>query len=761
MWRSIWRIVACTAAIIGAGFGTLAGAHAQPADRAVTDAGRVWRHYPRTVEAPPGSPNILLILTDDVGFGASSPFGGPIPTPSFAALASSGLRYTEFHTTAMCSPTRAALLTGRNHHAVASGVIAEMSTDEEGYTSVIPDTAASVGEILHENGYATAWFGKNHNTPKWENTPIGPYDHWPNAMGFDYFYGFNGSQTNQFAPALIENRNIIDPPRIEDYILEQDLVDHAIHWLDLRHTLTPQKPFLLYYASGSTHMPNQAPAAWIAKFRGQFDMGWDQMREQTFARQKMLGVIPADTKLTPRPSQIPAWDSLTADQKRIAARLMEVYAAQLAYSDDQIGRILEELKRTGDIDNTVVIFIQGDNGAAGEILAGTRNYTGTFAGVQESDHESLAHLDEFGGPKSLGLYPVGWAWAMDTPFQWSKQVASHFGGTRNGMVIAWPHHIKDPGAFRTQFHHVIDIAPTIYEMAHITPPAVVKGVRQQSFDGASLLYTLDNSQAASRHREQYFEMLGNAAFYKDGWIASTTPIRAPWEASAPPGVTTHPWELYDLAHDYSQADNIASKYPNKLKELQADFLAAAKANKVLPLDDSFIARFNPLRRPALLRGRKDFTFYPSATRYPDAAFPQLGPDWKITVDLDVPEHGADGPLIVGGDRFTGWGLLVVGSKPVFISRTSDRVADMVSVEGPSALPPGHHELSVEFQKHKAILRLDEQALAEREMSKPLGRVADVYVGRTGLVPLVDAMQLPPVYGGKIDHVDIRLGGGTP
>ncbi len=723
---------------------TAIGAYAQPAQQSANVQAPRWHAFPQPKTAPAGAPNVLLIMTDDVGFGASSPFGGPIPTPTFAALASSGLRYVRFHTTAMCSPTRAALLTGRNHHAVGSGVISDMSTDEDGYTSVIPDSAATIGEVLLENGYATAWIGKNHNTPQWENTPVGPFNHWPNAMGFDYFYGFNGADTDQFAPALIENRNAIDPPKQAGYILDRDLADHAVHWLDVHHSLTPNKPFFLYLAPGSAHMPNQAPADWIAKYRGQFDTGWDKMRELTFARQQALGIVPKDARLTPRPEAIPAWDSLNDDRKRVSARMMEVFAAQLAFDDDQIGRVIAELKETGDFDNTLIIFIQGDNGAAAEILDGSRNYAATFGGADESAHETLAHLDELGGPKSSGLYPVGWAWGMDTPFQWAKQVASHFGGTRNGMVISWSGHIPHGGEIRTQFHHVIDIAPTIYEAAHIVPPTVLHGTKQQPLQGGSMLYSITEPDAPSTHHAQYFEMLGNAAYYQDGWIASTTPIRLPWAATPMPGAKEHGWELYDLRGDFSQADDVAARYPDKLKALKAGFMEAAKANNVLPLDDSFITRFNPDNRPSLLAGRTHFTYYPGATRYSDKAFPTLRKDWRIDVDLDVQAASADGVLIAQGDRFSGWGLSLAKGAPRFIYRISDRPTDTTEITAPTPLTPGRHIVTIAFAPipgalgPTATLTVDGTAMANATVPK-LGQAeqGDVYVGRAGAIPLTD------------------------
>jgi arylsulfatase len=730
-----------------------AAAHAQPADKH-------WQAFPQPKAAPAGAPNVLLIMTDDVGFGASSPFGGPIATPTFAALAAGGLRYTQFHTTAMCSPTRAALLTGRNHHAVGSGVIGDMSTDQDGYTSAIPDSAATIAEILLENGYATAWVGKNHNTPQWENTPVGPFNHWPNAMGFDYFYGFNGADTDQYAPALIENRNAIDPPKQADYILDRDLADHAVHWLDIHHSLTPDKPFFLYLAPGSAHMPNQAPADWIARYRGRFDMGWDKMREATFAHQKELGTVPKDARLTARPDAIPAWDSLSDDQKRVYAREMEVYAAQLAFADDQIGRVITELKATGDYDNTLIVYIQGDNGAAAEIFDGSRNYAATFGGAAESTAETRAHLDDLGGKKSSGLYPVGWAWGMDTPFQWAKQVASHFGGTRNGMVLSWPGHIPHGGEVRTQFHHVIDIAPTIYEAAHITPPVTVRGEKQQPLQGVSLLYSIAKPDAPSTHRSQYFEMLGNAAFYQDGWIASTTPIRLPWAATPLPGAQEHAWELYDLRTDFTQADNLAARYPDRLKALQAGFMAAAKANKVLPLDDSFITRFNPDNRPSLLGNRTHFTYYPGPSRYSDKAFPTVRKDWQIDADLDVPDAAADGTLIVQGDRFSGWGLVLAKGTPRFVYRVGDRASDVTEVKGTAPLSPGHHVVSVAFAPVSGGVQITltvDGAAAANATAPKLGQAeqGDVYVGRAGAIPLTD--DAPASVGGTgLRRIDVTV-----
>ncbi len=723
-----------------------------------------WRHFPEPPRAPQGAPNVLLIMTDDVGFAASSTFGGPIPTPTFDQLAAHGLRYNEFHTTAMCSPTRAALLTGRNHHSVASGVIADLGTDEPGYTSVIPDSAATIGEVLHENGYSTAWFGKNHNTPKWENTPVGPFDHWPNALGFDYFYGFNAALADQFAPALTENRNAVDPPRSQDYILDKDMADHAVKWLQIQHTVAADKPFLLYYAPGSAHAPHQAPKAWIEKFKGRFDQGWDKMREETFARQKAMGVIPANARLTPRPSQIPAWDSLTPSEKKVAARLMEDDAAQLAYCDDQIGRIVSALRQSSQLDNTLIIFLQGDNGAAAEDFAGTRNDYAALAGIEGDTAQMLAHIDELGGPRSYENYPVGWAWSMDTPFQWSKEVASHFGGTRNGLVISWPKRINGHGEVRSQFHHVIDIAPTIYEAARITPPSTVHGVAQKPLEGVSMVYPFDHPDAPSTHTSQYFEMLGNRAFYKDGWIASTTPGRMPWSHSTNAnGAASYKWELYDLHTDFSQAIDLAAKRPDKLKELQADFQAVAQRYNVLPLNDDVIGLLDPRLRPSQMAGRPLVTYYPGDTRYTDAAAPAMNRSWRIVATLDVSGAPADGTIAMRGGWIGGWSLTSAGGRPVFVYKASEQDGDLTRIAAQQPLGPGRHEVEVVFTREpgpgprpaRAVLRVDGAEAASAAVRRTGTAGGDLYVGRPGLTPLEDDAPALAPYSGAIEKVTIE------
>lgn len=483
--------------------------------------------FPEGVTAPKGAPNVLLIMTDDVGFGASSTFGGPIQTPTFDRLSADGLRYNMFHTTALCSPTRAALITGRNHHSVASGVITEFATGYPGYNSLVPKSAASVGEVLKQNGYNTSWYGKMHNVPDWMSSQAGPFDLWPSGLGFEYFYGFIGGDSDQWHPALFENTRPIEPYLGDpDYIFDRDMADKAIAWMRTQNALAPDKPWLLYYATGTAHAPHHAPKEWIEKYKGQFDQGWDKVREETLARQIELGVVPKGTKLTKRPDEIPAWDSLSADQKRLYARMMEVYAGALSHADHHIGRLLDAVEESGQLDNTIVIYIQGDNGASPEgTLQGTTNEVATAGnGVTEDLPFLLSMIDELGGPLTYNHYPVGWAHSMDSPMQWTKQVASHFGGTRNGLVISWPEGIKEKGGLRQQFCHVIDIVPTIYEAAGITPPEIVNGVKQQPLDGTSLLYTFEQGDVPTKHSTQYFELVGNRAIYKDGWMACTTPL---------------------------------------------------------------------------------------------------------------------------------------------------------------------------------------------------------------------------------------------
>jgi arylsulfatase A-like enzyme len=689
--------------------------------------------FPKGVEAPKGAPNILLIMTDDVGFGASSTFGGPIQTPTFQRLADSGLRYNMYHTTALCSPTRAALITGRNHHTDASGVITEFATGFPGYNSLVPKSAGSVGEVLRENGYNTSWFGKMHNVPDWMSSQAGPFDLWPSGLGFEYFYGFIGGDSDQWHPALYENTRPIEPYLGKpDYILDHDLADKAIGWMEMQHALAPNKPWFLYYATGTAHAPHHAPKDWIAKYKGQFDQGWDKVREETLARQVKLGVVPPNTQLTKRPEQLPAWDSLSSDQKRLYAHMMEVYAGALSYADNQIGRVLDAVEQSGQLDNTLVIFLMGDNGASAEgTLQGTTNEVGTAAnGVQESVPYLLSMMDELGGPKTYNHYPVGWAHAMDAPMQWTKQVASHFGGTRNGMVVSWPARIKDKGGIRSQFCHVIDIVPTIYEATGITPPNEMDGVKQKPLEGESFVYTFDNPKAPTRHTTQYFELVGNRAIYKDGWMASTTPLRLPWVTfGQEPNPDDFKWELYNINEDFSQANDLAAKNPDKLKELQAAFDVEAKKYNVYPLDSSFASRADPAIRPSLTRGRSEFTYYPGMVRIPEGSAPDFkNKSWTIAAEVTIPESGANGVLATIGGRYGGWALLMRDNKPQFAYAYSNQPDHKYVITSDQPISAGNHLIRVKFDYDgggigkgaTGTVLVDEKQVAQGKIPRTVG-----------------------------------------
>ncbi len=657
-----------------------------------------WPKYP---EAPKGAPNVILILTDDVGFGASSTFGGPVPTPAFDALAKTGLRYNEFHVTALCSPTRAALLTGRNNHDVGVALTEESVIGYEGYTGMVPKSAGTVAEILKQNGYNTAQFGKWHLTPYTEMGPTGPFTHWPVNMGFEYSYGFLAAETNQWAPALVENLNPIEPPHDDPtYILDRDLADHAIGWIRRQKALAPAKPFFVYYAPGTSHAPHHAPKEWIAKFKGQFDQGWDKVREETFARQKALGVIPADTQLPPRPASLPAWDSLSPDQKAVYARMMEVYAAALSHADYQIGRMIDAVRDMGELDNTLVIYIQGDNGASAEGgLQGLFNDVHLFNGLPEDFSYLHDHMDELGGPTANNHYPAGWAFAMNTPFQWFKQIASHFGGTQDGMIMSWPARIKDKGGLRNQFHHVIDIAPTILDVAGIQAPSVLNGVPQKPIEGVSMAYSFDDAKAASNHRIQYFETGRNRAIYQGGWIAATTPKDMPWSLANHGNwsIDDQAWELYHLPDDFSEAADLAAKEPQRVHDLQELFWAEAARYHVLPLQDVVRQVMSGApQAPSSIDGVNKFTFYAGMTRIPEGAAPGLkNRSFTLSADVVVPQGGAEGVLLTEGDRFGGLSFYLLKGMPVFYYNTAAFSRTAVAATEP--VPPGRHTVTADFK----------------------------------------------------------------
>jgi len=738
--------------------------------------------FPKAVTASEGAPNILLILTDDTGFGASGTFGGPIPTPTLDRVAARGIRYNNFHTTALCSPTRAALLTGRNHHSVGFGNISEFATGYPGYDSILPKSAGTIGNILVNNGYNTSWFGKNHLIPDWLQSPDGPFDQWAGGLGFEYFYGFLGGDTDNWHPALFENTKPVLPPVGDpNYILIHDMGDRAINWIHTQHAIAPDKPFLMYFAPGNGHAPHHASKDWIAKFKGQFDQGWDRQREITLANQKRMGIVPADTVLTPRPKDIPAWDSLNEDQKKVYARMMEVYAAAVAQSDYEIGRVIDSLAESGQLDNTLVIYIEGDNGASGEgTLEGTTNELG---GNLEA--ESLAFkvsmMDALGSDRTYNHYPVGWAHAMDTPFQWTKQVASHFGGTRNGIAISWPKRIASRGEIRSQFHHVIDIVPTILEEVGVQAPLVLNGVTQTPFEGVSMAYTFDDAKAATRHTSQYFEIVGNRGLYDDGWIASTTPLRPPWMVTGlEPDPDDFPWELYNVTKDFSQSNDLAKENPKKLSDLQARFLIEAAKHNVLPIDSSFADRANPALRPGFNTGRSDFVYYPGIVRIPEANAPDIkNKSFHIAADVEIPQGGADGILVTQGGRFGGWGLLVLDDKPMFAYAFSNQDGDKypnqkkskTRVAGGEKLTQGKHIISFDFaydgggigKGGRGTLAVDGNKVAEARFDKTIpfrfSLDESFDVGQDTGSPVVDEYdaKMPFKFSGTLNKVEVKLG----
>jgi len=626
--------------------------------------------WPPRIVPPKGAPNVLLIMTDDQGYGVSGTFGGVIPTPALERVAKSGLRYIQFHSTALCSPTRAALITGRNHHSVGFGVIGELSTGYPGYDSVIGPEHATIGEILKENGYATSWFGKNHNTPGFQySSAAGPFEQWPSGMGFQYFYGFLGGETDQWEPYLFRDHTQVFPwVGKSDYNLITDMADDAIKYMRDLNAAAPDKPFFLYYVPGGSHSPHQPKQEWIDKFKGKFDMGWEKMRDEIFANQKRLGVIPASAQLTPWPDDLPKWDSLTTVQKKLCARQAEVYAGYTAYTDYEIGRVIQNVEDMGELDNTLIIYIVGDNGTSPEgSLSGTYNQLTAYNGVMNVPEPlQLLHYEEWGSDKTYPHMAVPWAWAFDTPFKWTKQVASHFGGTRQGLAISWPGHIKDAGAIRTQFHHIIDIVPTILEVAGIQAPDTVNGIKQKPIEGVSMVYTFDqaNSTAPSKRDTQYFEMVGNRAIYNNGWIAATMPPSPPWlmgTGKMPDIVNGYKWELYNITEDYSEYNDLAAKNPDKLHELQALFLKEAAKYQVFPLDNSgFVRLLAP--KPSAIAGRTDFTYTGENAGIPVGNAPSiLDRDYTITANLTIPDGGAQGVIATMGGRFGGYALLLTHS----------------------------------------------------------------------------------------------------
>jgi len=739
------------------------------------DASQSKPCWPAKVVPPKGAPNVLLIMTDDAGYGVSGTFGGVIPTPALDRIAKMGLRYTQFHSTALCSPTRAALITGRNHHSVGFGVVTEQSTGFPGYDSIIGPENATIGEILKENGYATSWFGKEHNTPSFQYTVAGPFDQWPVGMGFEYFYGFMGGETDQWTPYLFRNQTQIFPwVGKPGYNLITDMADEAVKYLNDLNAAAPDKPFFLYYVPGGTHAPHQPTPEWIEKFNGKFDMGWNELREQIFANQKKLGVIPQNTQLTPWPDDLPKWETLDPQSKKLFARQAQVFAAYAAYTDHEIGRVIQAVEDIGKLDNTLIIYIEGDNGTSAEgSTIGTPVDMAAIQGVNVPVPVQMKFYDVWGSAQTTPHMSVAWFWAFDTPFKWTKQVASHFGGTRQGMCIAWPNRIKDAGGIRTQFHHMIDIVPTILEASNIPAPAIVNGVGQKPIEGVSMVSTWDkaNTNAPSTRSTQYFEMFGNRAIYHDGWIAATTPPSPPWLmglAKMPDVVNGYKWELYHIADDYSENNDLAAKMPDKLREMQELFLVEAAKYNVFPLDNSVIQRaIAP--RPSATAGRTEFTYSGETSGLDPAAAPNItARSYRITADVDVPADGGDGMIVTEGGRMGGYGLYLLKGKPVFVYNFFD--LERTRWDGQQALTSGKHTIVFDFTYNgpgpgkggTGVLLVDGKQVASKAIphSIPfiltLGETFDVGVDTRTPVDDTD-YQVPFRFTGKVARLTIKLG----
>ncbi len=736
-------------------------------------------HPPITQLRPPeGAPNVLVILIDDAGFGSSSAFGGPCETPTFEKLAGGGLRYNRFHTTALCAPTRAALLTGRNHHSVNMGSITELATSAPGSTSLRPNSKVPLAETLKLNGYSTAQFGKCHEVPVFQNSPVGPFDMWPTGSGFEHFYGFIGGEDNQYYPSLYEGTTPVEPPKTaeEGYHLTEDLADHAITWIRTQTSIAPDKPFFAYFAPGATHAPHHVPGEWIEHYKGKFAHGWDEQREITQARQKELGVIPQDAGLAPRHDEIPAWEDMPDELKPTLERQMETYAAFLSHTDHHIGRVIDAVEGLGLLDNTLIFCIVGDNGASAEgTLNGTFNEFIPLNGMGEAIEtpEFLAsHIDDWGTPEAYNHYAVGWAWAMDAPFQWTKQVASHWGGVRNGTIVHWPAGIAERGGLRSQFCHVIDVAPTVLEVAGIPEPSTVHGVTQSPYEGASMRYSFDAPEEQERHDVQYFEMFGNRGIYYKGWSA-VTKHRTPWKLGL--GFKNVPfdedvWELYDGSKDYSQTHDLSREMPDKLRELQRQWLIEAARYNVLPLDDRSVERLNPERagRPASVKGNRQ-VFYPGMKRITEATVLDIkNRSFQVTAQVSVPEGGAQGTVVAQGGRIGGWALLMHQGAARFVYNLFGVEVFVIDAEQP--MTSGPHQLRAELDYEGgglakgAVVTLyyDGKAVGEGKVgaTQPLifSATEGLEVGRElGTTVSPDSEPDATVFNGEIEWVELSIG----
>jgi arylsulfatase A-like enzyme len=720
------------------------------------------------VKAPEGAPNVLIVLLDDMGFGQSSAFGGPIHMPTVEALANDGLRYNEFHTTALCSPTRSALLTGRNHHMNNMGGITEIATAFPGNTGQRPNAIAPLAEMLRLNGYSTAAFGKSHETAAWETSVSGPTDRWPTRSGFDKFYGFLGGETNQWSPSIYEDMTPIEPPRDPHYHFMTDMTNHAIDWVRAEKSLTPDKPFFIYFAPGATHAPHHVPKEWIEKYRGKFDQGWDKVREETLARQKALGVVPPDTVLAPKPKEIKDWASLSDDERRLFARQMEVFAGFGEYADTEIGGLISAIDELGQLDNTLVFYLIGDNGASAEGgMNGLFNESTYFNRVPENVADILKHIDELGGPNTYPHYAAGWAVAGDTPFTWTKQIASSYGGTRNGLVIHWPKGIEAKNEVRSQWHHVIDVAPTVLDAAGLPEPKSVDGTPQIPIQGVSMVYSFDDPKAQERHLTQYFEIAGNRAIYHDGWLAGTI-HRAPWEYTPRTKLADDVWELYDTRSDFSLAHDVAALNPDKLKAMQDLFTKEAVANHVLPIDDRTVERLDAkiAGRPDLMAGRTSLTLYPGMSVNENSFINLKNASHTITADVEIPAGGANGVILAQGGKFGGWSFYLKDGKPTYQYNFLGLSRYTVAAE--KALPPAKATVQYEFvydggglgKGGTGRIFVNGQKVAEGRIDKTqccivgLDETADV--GKSKGTPVSPDYENPFTFTGTIDRVVIDL-----
>ena len=723
------------------------------------------------VKAPDGAPNVLIVLVDDMGFGQSSAFGGPLNMRTLDGLANSGLRYNQFHTTALCSPSRAALLTGRNHHTNNMGSITETSTAFPGNTGQRPDSVAPLAKMLRYNGYNTAHFGKNHETSAWETSVAGPTDRWPTRNGFDKFYGFMGGETNQWAPAIYDGMIKIEVPKTPSYHFMTDMTNQSIKWMQSVKALTPEKPFFMYFAPGATHAPHHAPKEWIAKYKGKFDQGWDVLREETLARQIKLGVVPAGTKLAPKPEAIKDWATLSADEKKLFARQMEVFAGFAEYMDTEIGRLVKAISDMGQLDNTLIFYVVGDNGASAEGgMSGMFNEMTYFNGITETVQDIMKHYGELGGPNTYSHYAAGWAVAGNTPFTWTKQVASSYGGTRNGMVVYWPKTIRAKGEVRSQWHHLIDIAPTILQAAGLPEPKVVDGVPQSPIEGVSMVYSFNDAKAKDTRLTQYFEIFGNRAIYNEGWLAGTV-HRAAWETKPRATLETDVWELYDTSKDFSLTNDLARQNPAKLAEMQALFLKEAEKYRVLPIDDRSLERTNAalVGRPDLMAGRTSLTVYEGMAGMSENVFISTkNVSHSITAEVEIPKGGAKGVILAQAGRFGGWSLYLKDGKPSYTYNFLGLQRFTVAAKQPVAA--GKVTIRFEFaydggglgKGGKGTLFVNGNKVAEGRIDRTQAMIfsADegADVGEDGETPVVETYGIaaPYKFTGKIARVTVDI-----